>query len=46
MKEKNLNADPIKLSVGGPFDFLGILFTHGLDKTLDYLCTLSVFSLD
>lgn len=46
-----LNALPMNLSAtriteGSPFDFILLLFTHGLDATLDFFCTLSVFSVD
>jgi hypothetical protein len=40
----HLNAT--KFTEGNTLDFIVLLFTHGLDDTLDFFCTLSVFSVD
>ena len=41
-----MHVHTTKLTEGSFFDFIDLLFTYGLDKTLDHFCTLSVFTLD
>lgn len=41
-----MHTHTIKMKESNVFDFIDALFTHGIDNVLDYVCTLSVFTLD
>lgn len=46
MKTLPANLSATEISEGSPFGILLLLFTHGLDETLEFFCTLSVFTMD